>query len=141
LKRLFSSCILLGLTLSAGTYGASPSLPEGSKVYIEAADGFDTYLAAALQKKKAPVTVVTDRAQAEYELTGVSDHQKPGWAKIAFTGNIHSDERVFEKVGISVRLVKLKIGKSLHHRPERQSMGPACTTFAASTAWWTAAHD
>jgi hypothetical protein len=78
------------------------SLPQGSKIYIEATDGFDTYLTAALQKKKVPVTVVTDKRQADHELTGVSDHQKPGWAKIAFTGSIHSDEQA------SVKLINLK---------------------------------
>jgi hypothetical protein len=94
--------MLACLTLSATAFGGTASLPEGSKIYIEAADGFDTYLTAALQKKKVPVTVVTDKAQADYELTGVSDHQKPGWAKIAFTGSIHSDEQA------SVKLINIK---------------------------------
>ncbi len=102
MKRIFSTGIALGLLVSAALYAAPPSLPEGAKVYIEAADGFDTYLAAALEKKKVPVTIVTDRAQADYELTGVSDHQKAGWAKIAFTGNIHSDEQA------SVKLTNIK---------------------------------
>ncbi len=101
-KRLFTTCMLVGLTLSGRAFAAARSLPEGSKVYIEAADGFDTYLSAALQKKQVPVTVVTDKAQADYELTGVSDHQKAGWAKMAFTGSIHSDEQA------SVKLVNIK---------------------------------
>lgn len=90
------------MTLSGTAFAGAPNLPEGSKVYIEAADGFDIYLSAALQKKKVPVTVVADRAQADYELTGVSDQQKAGWAKIAFTGSIHSDEQA------SVKLVNIK---------------------------------
>ncbi len=101
-NRLLATCILAGLALSGSVFAATASLPEGSKVYIEAADGFDTYLTAALQKKKVPVTVVTEKAQADYELTGVSDHQKPGWAKIAFTGSIHSDEQA------SVKLINMK---------------------------------
>jgi hypothetical protein len=99
---LLTSSILLGLTLSGAISAAATNLPPGSKIYIEATDGFDTYLTAALQKKKVPVTVVTDKAQADYELTGVSDHQKPGWAKIAFTGSLHSDEQA------SVKLVNIK---------------------------------
>lgn len=92
--------MVFGLFL-VGTVSAA-SLPLGSKVYIEAADGFGIYLTAALEKKKVPVVVVTDKAQADFELTGVSDHTKPGWAKIAFTGSIHSDEQA------SVSLINIK---------------------------------
>jgi hypothetical protein len=44
--------MLVCLALSAMMFGATSNLPAGSKIYIEAADGFDTYLTAALQKKK-----------------------------------------------------------------------------------------
>lgn len=101
MNKLFAAPTLLALTMSVTAF-AAPGLPEGSKIYIEAADGFDTYLTAALQKKHVPVTVVTDKTQAEYELTGVSDHQKAGWAKVAFTGSIHSDEQA------SVKLINIK---------------------------------
>jgi len=81
------------------------TVPSGSKVYVDAADGFDTYLTAALQKKKVPVTVVTTKEMADYELDGVSDHQKPGWAKTVFLGQIHSDDQA------SIKLVNLKTGE------------------------------
>ncbi|HEY1946018.1 MAG TPA: hypothetical protein VGG97_03365 [Bryobacteraceae bacterium] len=77
-------------------------VPEGSKIYVEAADGFDTYLTAALQKKKVAVMIVTTKENADYELDGVSDHQKPDWAKTVFLGQIHSDDQA------SVKLVNLK---------------------------------
>lgn len=80
-------------------------IEPGSKIYIEAADGFDTYLAAALEKKKVPLSIVTARDKADYELSGVSDHQKPGWAKVAFMGQIHSDDQA------SVKLVDIKSGE------------------------------
>jgi co-chaperonin GroES (HSP10) len=80
-------------------------VPAGSRIYIEAGDGFDTYLTAALQKKKVPVVVVVDKDKAEYELSGVSDHQKAGWAKVVFMGQIHSDEQA------SVKLVNIKTGE------------------------------
>ncbi len=82
-----------------------PKVEPGSKIYIEAADGFDTYLSAALQKKKVPVTIVSDKGTADFELDGVSDHQKPGWAKEVFLGQIHSDDNA------SVKLVNLKTGE------------------------------
>ena len=91
------------VTLSAADK-SGPKIPNGSKIYIEAPDGFDNYLMAALQKKKVPVTVTTDKAQADYLLDGVSDHQKPGWAKVVFLGQIHSDDQA------SIKLVNAKTG-------------------------------
>jgi len=101
--KLFARTLFIA-TLSGAAFAAGPDkiVPAGSKVYVEAADGFDTYLTAALQKKNVPVIVVNDKTGADYELSGVSDHQKAGWAKIAFTGQIHSDEQA------SVKLVSLK---------------------------------
>jgi hypothetical protein len=40
--------------------------PARRSVYIEPQNGFETYLAAAISKKKVPVDVVTDRAKATY---------------------------------------------------------------------------
>lgn len=41
-------------------------------VYIDAQDGFDTYLAAAIAKKNVPIDVVTDKAKATYVLKATS---------------------------------------------------------------------
>jgi hypothetical protein len=101
--RLVSAVIFLSLSYLA--FGSDPkTVPAGSKVFVEASDGFDIYLAAALQKKKVPVVVVNEKEKADYELQGVSDHQKAGWAKVVFMGQIHSDEQA------SVKLVDLKSG-------------------------------
>jgi hypothetical protein len=73
--RLVSAVIFLSLSYLA--FGSDPkTVPAGSKVFVEASDGFDIYLAAALQKKKVPVVVVSEKEKADYELQGVSDHQK-----------------------------------------------------------------
>ena len=48
---------------------------------------------AAFQKKKVPLVVVADKSMADYVITGNAEHQKAGWAKIVFMGNIHSDEQ------------------------------------------------
>jgi hypothetical protein len=101
--RLISAVIFLSLSCLA--FGSdAKTVPAGSKVFVEASDGFDIYLAAALQKKKVPVVVVNEKEKADYELQGVSDHQKAGWAKVVFMGQIHSDEQA------SVKLVDLKSG-------------------------------
>jgi hypothetical protein len=74
-----------------------PATPEsmkinpGSRVYIAPMDGFENYLAAALGKKKVPLVPVFDQGQADYVINGTSVDKKAGWAKIAFMGNIHSD--------------------------------------------------
>lgn len=97
------SMSLFAMALSSLVFGGDgKSIPVGAKIYVEASDGFDTYLAAALQKKKVPVVVVAEKEKADYELQGVSDHQKAGWAKVIFLGQIHSDEQA------SIRLVDLK---------------------------------
>lgn len=105
MKSLLSQALLacvFTFSVCAADAPAENRIPAGSKIYIEAGDGFDTYLSAALQKKHVPVSVVAEKAKADYELSGVSDHVKAGWAKIAFTGQIHSDEQA------SVKLVDLK---------------------------------
>jgi hypothetical protein len=86
-------CLTTPLTVFAGdksTNGAAKIMP-GSKVYIEKMNGFETYLAAALAKKKVQLTVVADDTQADYVMSGNSDEKKAGWAKIVFYGQVHSD--------------------------------------------------
>lgn len=74
-----------------------PATPEsmkiklGAKVYITPMDGFENYLAAALVKKHVELVPVLDPTQADYVISGTSVDKKAGWAKIAFMGNIHSD--------------------------------------------------
>jgi curli biogenesis system outer membrane secretion channel CsgG len=96
---------LLALPFLAVAATPGQTVPAGSKIYIEAADGFDTYLTAALQKKKVPVSVVDNKEHADYQLSGVSDHQKAGWVKGVVFGQIHSDEQA------SIKLVNIKTGE------------------------------
>ncbi len=61
-------------------------------MFIAPMNGFETYLAAAMTKKKVQMALVASEAQADFVLTGTSEEKKAGWAKMAFTGNIHSDD-------------------------------------------------
>jgi len=67
---------------------AMPSVPQriasGSHVFIEPMDGFETYLSAAILKKKVPLLVTDDRAKADYIITGTSHIDKASWAKTIF---------------------------------------------------------
>jgi hypothetical protein len=100
--------IATGLTQEAPpqlSQDANAKIPSGSKVFIEPIEGgYDIYLAAALHNKKVPIVIVTDKAKAEFELSGVTESEKAGWAKIVFWGNTNTREQA------SVKMVNLKTG-------------------------------
>ena len=80
-------------------------LPAGARIYVAPmASGFETYVVAGLEKKKVPVVVVTDRDKADYELSGVSDSDKAGWAKMLFLDSQQTNEAA------SIKIVSLKTG-------------------------------
>ena len=104
-------------------------IPSGARVYLAAMpSGFENYISAGLQQKKVPVTVVIDRSKADYEITGVSETEKAGWAKMLFIGSQASSETA------SLKMVNLKTGKvvfaySVHKTNSargKQSAGEAC---------------
>ena len=79
------------------------SIPSGARVYIGPVEGgFDIYLSAAMHKKEVPIVITTDRSKADFELSGVTESDKAGWAKIVFWGNTNSAEQA------SVKRVNLK---------------------------------
>jgi len=81
------------------------SLPSGARIYVAPMpNGFETYVVAGIEKKKVPVVVVMDRDKAEYELSGVSDSDKAGWAKMLFMGSQQTNEAA------SIKIVNLKTG-------------------------------
>ncbi|HEV7681652.1 MAG TPA: hypothetical protein VGO68_05990 [Pyrinomonadaceae bacterium] len=66
-------------------------IPRNSKIYIAPivsedaskpqAQGFETYLAAALRKKNVPLLIVADPSQADFIIEGTADQKGAGWAK------------------------------------------------------------
>jgi len=80
-------------------------LPAGARIYVAPmANGFETYVVAGIEKKKVPVVIMTDRGKADYELSGVSDTDKAGWAKMLFLGSQQTNEAA------SIKIVNLKTG-------------------------------
>ena len=80
-------------------------IERGSRVYVAPMEGgFDTFLVAAVVKKQVPVTVVTDRNKADYEISGIAESEKAGWAKMLFMGSQQSRELA------SVKVVEIKSG-------------------------------
>jgi len=99
---------LILATIAAGQQGKSVDqstkpIERNSRIYIAPIEGgFDTFLAAAIIKKQVPVTVVTDRTKADYEITGIASTEKAGWAKMLFMGVDNSNDLA------SVKVVELK---------------------------------
>jgi hypothetical protein len=113
--RTISICSIL-LTCLAGSASAQEGamqlpddantrIPSGSRVFIGPIDGgYDIYLSAAMTKKAVPVIIVTQRDKADFELSGVTETDKAGWAKIVFMRSTSSNEQA------SVKMVNLKTG-------------------------------
>jgi len=107
-RRLSSVMIFLAFSVSLTFLQADPKpvFDEGAKVFIAPMpDGFDTYLRAAIEKKKVPLTIVGSKEEAEYEITGTSETQKAGKAKKILRLNWHSAEQA------SISVTNLKTGE------------------------------
>src|SRR3954470_15750690 len=58
------------------------AIPKGAKVFIAPMpDNFNDFIKKAIQNKHVPVTVVDNKQQADFEITGFSETQKAGTAK------------------------------------------------------------
>lgn len=68
-------------------------VPAQSKVYVAPADGYETYMIAALAKKKTPVLVVRDKESADFEIGAVSESSKAGITRTILFGQIGTDEK------------------------------------------------
>jgi hypothetical protein len=105
------------------------AIERGSKFFVAPMEGgFDTYLVAAIVKKQVPVTVVTDRSKADYEITGISDSEKAGWAKMLFMGSEQSREQASVKV-VYIQSAEVVYGYNVHKGNSyrgRQSAAEAC---------------
>jgi hypothetical protein len=136
-STLLAFVFTLSLTLpSSGHQASNPPdasskkrVESGSKVYVTPMEGgFDISLVAAIVKKQLPVIVVADKAKADYEISGISQSDKAGWAKMLFMGTDASNEQA------SIKVVNLKSGevvfgynvKKENSARGRQSAAEAC---------------
>ena len=55
-----------------------PKVERHAMIFMDAADGFDVYLTAAIQSQHVPVTVTTDKSQADYEAGATHDGNEAG---------------------------------------------------------------
>lgn len=144
--RLISTIVFLtpfanaasGLRQAEGTKQVEQSKQEtkapqqkiavGSKVYVAPMDGFETYLKAAIIKKKVPIEIVEQKEKAEYEITGVAESKKAGAAKKVIMGSWHSTEDASLKIS-NLRTGEIVYAYSVHKENSthgKQSSAEAC---------------
>jgi hypothetical protein len=80
-------------TNSKETKPAEKKIPANSKFFLAPMGGFENDLKAAIESKKVPVVLVTDKDQADYEISGTAESEKAGAAKKIIMGNWHSNEQ------------------------------------------------
>jgi histidyl-tRNA synthetase len=92
--------VLVSFSPASGQVAASKVLPSGAKVYIAPMpDGFDEFLKAAIEKKKVPVELVSDKDKAEFQITGQAETQKASTAKKVIMWDWRSNEQASIQVG------------------------------------------
>lgn len=108
-RKMFSLIALLLLaTLNGFAQETTKAIPAGAKVFINPMkDEYEKFLTDALKVKKVPLEVVTDKSQADFEITGTSESKKAGAAKIIMMGSWRSSEQA------SITVTNLKTGESV----------------------------
>ena len=75
-RRIFASLVgvsaVLAMTSSVLAAAPIPKLRSGSKVFIAPMAGFETYFRAATKAATLPLAFVGTRAEADYEITGIT---------------------------------------------------------------------
>jgi hypothetical protein len=71
----------------------SKKIPANAKVFLAPMGGFEEDLKTAIEKKKVPIVLVTDKEKADYEISGTSDSEKAGVAKKVIMWDWRSNEQ------------------------------------------------
>ncbi len=104
-------------------------MPPGSKLYVAPMEGgFDNFIIAGFQKKNVPLIIVADKSKADYELSGIEESEKAGWAKMLFMGSQQSREQGSVKIA-DLKTGAVIFGYSVHKGNSykgKQSAGEAC---------------
>jgi hypothetical protein len=88
-------------------------IPHGAKVYvnqIQGFNGFENYLIAAFKKKQVDLLVVSDRSQADFEITGYADNKRAGWAKIIFGSGLPESEASIQVINLRTSVISYAVG-------------------------------
>ncbi|HEX8368409.1 MAG TPA: hypothetical protein VF604_07690 [Pyrinomonadaceae bacterium] len=105
------SCFAFGQAAEVTT--PETRIPANSKVYIAPMEsGFETYITAALQKKKIPLIIVATREQADFEIKGSVEKQKAGWAKTIFISPLPSIDSTMQVINVKTGVVAYSISST-----------------------------
>jgi hypothetical protein len=119
---------LIAAAVYPAAFAAERTIPEGSKVFIAPMGGFETYVKAAIEKKKVPVTLVEQRDAADYELSGTAESQKASTAKKVIMLDWHSKEQASIKL-TDIKSSEVVFAYSVHKASSahgKQSSAEAC---------------
>src|SRR5436309_3434083 len=83
---------------------AAKKIPAHSKVFIAPMGGFEQDLKTAIERKKLPLELVSDRDKADFEITGTAETDKSGKAKKIIFLDCHSNEQA------SITITEIKNG-------------------------------
>jgi hypothetical protein len=90
--------------------------------------GFETYVKAAIEKKKVPLVVVEQRGGAEFEISGAADSEKASTAKKIIMLDWRSKEQASIKV-TDIKSSEVVFAYSVHKASSthgKQSSAEAC---------------
>lgn len=105
------SCFALGQAAEVTT--PETRIPANSKIYIAPMEGgFETYITAAIQKKKIPLLIVATREQADFEIKGSVEKQKAGWAKTIFVSPMPSIDSTMQVINVKTGVVAYSISST-----------------------------
>lgn len=125
---IFRISILVAVFSCLPAFAQQEKIPAGAKVFVAPMDGFETYLKAAIVKKKVPLTITENRSEAEYEVTGAAESQKASTAKKIIMLNWHSTEQASIKV-TDLKTTIVVFAYSVHKASSahgKQSSAEAC---------------
>ena len=80
------------------------TIPPGSVIAIAPMDGFDTYLAAAIQQKKVPVVLTIDPKQSDYLLVS-NEYEWQGWLSSSQSNQFGSKSHAASTRGLEASLM------------------------------------
>lgn len=103
-------------------------IPANAKIYVDAATGFDTYLASAIRSQHVPLAITNQKDTADYELEAMSGARRIPSASWSVLWGRGDDQTVIRLVDVRtseiVFVFRLAPGKRIVY--EQQTTAEAC---------------
>ena len=119
--------ILFVVTLSVlGAHHPSPTIPPGSKIFVNSNNGFDIFILAAFRAKEVPLQVVSSSDKADYTLDSTLFHSQEVAATQQAAGTYRISEAAFKLTSKAGDIVwAYAVTKGMMSRGQ-QSVAEAC---------------